>query len=60
MAAEWESDKTAEASGIRDILKAAAGDARVKASNVLVNVVQKRFGLVREDLFVSQAPTVTY
>jgi hypothetical protein len=60
VAAEWASDREAEASGIRDILKAGAGDATVKATNVLVNVVQKRFGLVREDLFVSQAPTVAY
>lgn len=60
VAAEWESDKEAEASGIREVLKSAAGDSTVKPSNVLVNVVQKRFGLVREDLFSSQAPTVVY
>lgn len=51
MACEWESDKVAEAADIRGIMKSLASDPKLKASKVQVDIVQKRYGMVREDLF---------
>lgn len=51
VAVEWESDKAAEDAGVRKIMEAAVADPKVKANRAQTDVVQKRYGLMREDRF---------
>ncbi len=48
---EWESAAAIEAANGKGKLQAAAADASIKATNVKVDAVVKRYGLMREDLF---------